>query len=300
MCIRDSSNVGDSAIWMGELVLLGQLTGRAPAYVCTTRTYDAKALRLLCPEGPIFIHGGGNFGDIWPEHQRFRESLLREFPDRDLVQLPQTIKYRNSAKIQTFVRASENHGRFHLYVRDVPSLDFATDNLGCPVDLLPDCAFAMGLQSSTQRPDHAVIMLMRTDVERVAFDFGDLPDQPDVLRIDWLAEPRHLRRRLRIETLMNGMIKGVTQPSTYRRMLFERLARARVRRGLDLLSRGDVVITDRLHAHILSLLLNKRHVFLDNNYGKITGYHQSWTKNVDIAVQAENEAQAMAAAAQMA
>ncbi len=39
----------------------------------------------------------------------------------------------------------------------------------------------------------------------------------------------------------------------------------------SLLSRGKVVITDRLHASISSLLLGKTHIMIDQSYGKING-----------------------------
>ena len=42
-------------------------------------------------------------------------------------------------------------------------------------------------------------------------------------------------------------------------------------RRVPTLRRGKVVITDRLHAHVLCLLLGIPHVLLDNNYGKVRG-----------------------------
>jgi pyruvyl transferase EpsO len=54
-------------------------------------------------------------------------------------------------------------------------------------------------------------------------------------------------------------------------------ARQRLRAGCHLLSRGRVVITDRLHAHILCLLHGIPHVLLDNSYGKVRRVHETWT-----------------------
>jgi pyruvyl transferase EpsO len=55
--------------------------------------------------------------------------------------------------------------------------------------------------------------------------------------------------------------------------------RARVWRGCENLSRGRVVITDRLHGHILCLLLGIPHVVLDNSYGKISAFIETWTRD---------------------
>ncbi len=51
--------------------------------------------------------------------------------------------------------------------------------------------------------------------------------------------------------------------------------------GLLFLQRGRVVISDRLHGHILSVLLGIPHVILDNSYHKVTSYHRSWTQSLD-------------------
>ena len=43
-----------------------------------------------------------------------------------------------------------------------------------------------------------------------------------------------------------------------------------------MLSAGRVVLTDRLHAVILSCLLGRPMVALDNNYGKIGSFVDTW------------------------
>ena len=68
----DHPNVGDSAIWLGEIAMLRAVGAGDPAYVCRWDDFDEAAFRDACPTGPIFIHGGGNLGDIWPHHQHFR------------------------------------------------------------------------------------------------------------------------------------------------------------------------------------------------------------------------------------
>jgi exopolysaccharide biosynthesis protein PssK len=37
------------------------------------------------------------------------------------------------------------------------------------------------------------------------------------------------------------------------------------------------VITDRLHAHILCLLMDIPHVVVDNSYGKVRSFVETWT-----------------------
>jgi exopolysaccharide biosynthesis predicted pyruvyltransferase EpsI len=73
-------------------------------------------------------------------------------------------------------------------------------------------------------------------------------------------------------------------PLVLREHLYDRLADARVRRGLDLLSSGRYVIADRLHAHILALLLGIPHHALDNSYGKLAAFIDAWTSEITTVV----------------
>ena len=61
---------------------------------------------------------------------------------------------------------------------------------------------------------------------------------------------------------------------------FDYQARQRMNIGCALLARGSVVVTDRLHGHILSLLLGIPQVVLDNSYGKVRQFHETWTKSM--------------------
>ena len=73
-------------------------------------------------------------------------------------------------------------------------------------------------------------------------------------------------------------------------------AQQRVDIGCRLLARGRVVITDRLHAHILCLALGIPHVVLDNTYGKVRDFFKAWTAPASLATWADTVSDAMAAA----
>jgi len=245
----DHANVGDSAIWLGELAAMRAVTGRDPAYVCTWHDFDEAALRAALPDGTIFLHGGGNLGDIWPHHQRLREHVLDRLTDRGIVQLPQSIHFGDADGAARFAAIAARHPDFHLYVRDRASLRIALEWAGPAATLAPDSAFALGRQPRV-KADVPVLALLRTDAERG----GDQPDLPaGALACDWLDD----------EEPMTGD--------------HEARATARLHRGLRLLSRGETIVTDRLHGHILALLLGIPHAVRDNSYGKIADYVAAWT-----------------------
>ncbi len=249
----DHANVGDSAIWLGELAMLRHITGHDPCYVSTWHDFDLDAFRDACPDGILFLHGGGNLGDIWPHHQRFREDILARVRDRPVVQLPQSIHFREPSEVDRFAALVADHPDFVLYLRDTRSLNFAREHLACPSHLAPDSAYALGEQSRGA-PQCDVLMLMRTDDERQGYEL--LPADLATV-VDWLEDDADLP-------------VGVDAKAR------EAQAVDRVDRGLRLLAQGRVVVTDRLHGHILADLLGIPHVVLDNDYGKIAAYLDAW------------------------
>jgi len=53
--------------------------------------------------------------------------------------------------------------------------------------------------------------------------------------------------------------------------------------GVDLFEDRPFVITDRLHAHVLAVLLGIPNVAIDNSYGKISALYRSWTSRFGVA-----------------
>jgi hypothetical protein len=100
----DIRNCGDSAIWLGEIAYLDRHGLGTPAYVSRIGDFDKAALERAVPSGPIFIHGGGNFGDIWIGHQNFRERIIGLFPERPIVQFPQSIHYDSAQRAKQTAR----------------------------------------------------------------------------------------------------------------------------------------------------------------------------------------------------
>jgi len=259
-------NVGDSAIWLGELDALTALGAGRLAFTCTPADYDPMALRVAAPEGPIFLSGGGNFGDLWLDHQELRERVCQDFPDRPIVQLPQSVHFDDPVRLDAARRIIGGHGAFTMMVRDRQSLARMID-FGCPVSLVPDAAFVLGPLDIGIAPTFAQVALLRTDKE--ACDQSALIEALPVAtrRTDWLDEDGTALQALEM------YVRGRDGLATAR----QRTAEIRLIRGLEILSSGARVVTDRLHAHILSLLLGRPHFIFDNSYGKLSSYLEAWT-----------------------
>lgn len=271
----DYANVGDNAIYLGALRFFRR-AGLTPDFTCVPARTDWDQLaRTIGPEGAIFLSGGGNFGDLYDWAQDHREEVLRRFPGRPVIQLPQTITFRSPARIERAARAIAAHGAFTLCVRDTESRDLALRHFDCPVRLCPDMAFALG-PLPRGAAEHSLLLLLRADEEVVdGRDAGHCP--VDARIADWPDDPPDFHARVRRRVLAPALVAAARGGRLRaRERLLRGFAEERLRRGGALLSQGQAVVTDRLHGHILCTLLDIPHVFLDNRHGKLSRFAGAW------------------------
>jgi exopolysaccharide biosynthesis predicted pyruvyltransferase EpsI len=280
-------NVGDNAIWLGEKAFLRSVNA-AVVYTSDIAAYSKAKLAKRLRGGILFIHGGGNLGDVWLPHQRFREQVIAEFPDAQIIQLPQTIHFKEKSNLQRARSIFNNHPNLTLLVRDVRSLEIARNEFRAPSYLCPDMAFMLRGLSRPELPKSKIVWLSRTDME--SSGYFDFHPEPDVHQADWRRDPRSLVFRAnnfltRHSQSQTPVLSGFASSLS---CAYDALARYRLLLGCRMLSQGRVVVTDRLHGHILSLLLGIPNVLLDNNYGKVKSFYETWTKGCGLTVWADS------------
>lgn len=270
------ANVGDAAIWLGTLRLMRRVYGADPAYVSKLDDFDPDACAAAVGHGTIFISGGGNFGDVAPAHQDFRRRLLAACPQHPIVQLPQSIGFRDSAMLAATAQAIALHGNFTLLVRDRASLAVAR-RFRCRSQLVCDFAFGLGVQARSVAPRADMVCVLRSggDYRRAEETASDA--EAHWGGGEWLRERRSRVRGRRLLAMLAAAASGAVDRRRLHAASFEAAARARVERGLRLLSSGRVVVTDRLHAHILCVLLGLPHAVLDTGDGTVGAFMQTWT-----------------------
>jgi pyruvyl transferase EpsO len=273
----DIRNCGDSAIWLGEMAYLKARYGKRPAYVSRMDDFSAEELERAMPSGPIFIHGGGNFGDLWGAHQDFRERVLQLFPNRPIVQFPQSIHYQSPERIEESARAIGRHGNFTLLVRDEESKVFAEKHFDCAVHLCPDMAFAIGpIQPASA--EFPVLAMLRADREKAGD--ADLSAWPGLPVEDWISESAGSVRASKALGAASALLS--LKPAEVRLAKLDAAAHNRFRRGIRQISRGRAIVTDRLHVHICSLLIGRPHAVLDNSYGKVRRFMAAFSGGTDL------------------
>jgi pyruvyl transferase EpsO len=296
------ANAGDSAIWLGALASLRRMQV-AVAYRASWGTYEPQALRRALGDGVVLLQGGGNFGDLYPANQQAtRERVLEELADLRTIQLPQSLHFDDPANLERMRRLTESHSDFTLLVREEASLAHAKEHFDVPIELCPDLALALDSHRRVRDPRVDVLHLARTDKESTGTEVVD-PEGVSVERVDWLADlddepkwPAADRWRLRLN---RALLKRSQASPWFARntwkdsaMTYEALGRRWVARADEILARGRVVRTDRLHAHVLSLLQGIPHVIEDNSTGKVKAFHDTWTNACSLTHWASSPAEA--------
>ena len=298
-------NVGDSAIWLGELSYLAR-RGVQVAYRSDLRTFMPEHIGQLSADDPILLHGGGNCGDLWPAHQRFREGVLERFPSRRIIQLPQTVHFGSRKALERAKRSFSSHARFTLLVRDSNSLELALNHFDCETILCPDAALALAPLSRPGLPATDIVWLGRRDHEAARHSEPPVALTEGVERVDWIGRGTASRRDtwarlvLRYATpaaLRTGLAGHRALRSLWKE--WDRLAERRVKVGVAILGRGRVVITDRLHGHIICAMTGNPHVLLEDRFGKVSSFTRTWNSDAGNVRWTATPAQALEAAREL-
>ena len=262
-------NVGDSAIWLAEEAMIAARGNvykvRLPTFAAAERFFQRNGAEAVT----VILPGGGSFGSLWPyEHER-RLRLMERFTTATFVQMPQSIHFFDDLLLRRTQDALRKVRHFTLFVRDRASLEFARLHLKCEVQLVPDSAFFLEL-AMPETVNRQRIHIIRGDREGRATDLHTSLDRY------WTKDSKPIRRL----TKCARWVSRVCPRTSLESMLYRRIADARLLKGVDLLASGQGIITDRLHAHILCVLLGIPHVIVDTEQGKIRNFLETWTGDV--------------------
>lgn len=307
-------NSGDSALWLaaGDLLTTRPAT---VAYRSAWNTFDRASFERRVPHGPVVLNAGGNFGDLYPGGQQaLREHVLATMTDRPIIQLPQSIHFEDVANRDRVARLVAAHGRTTILCRDERSVEIARRHFDATVAFCPDLVFWLGPLARPAPPVVDIVWLSRTDPER---HFVPPDAERGVEVFDWLhplpGEPVWPAGARWPYTINQRLIAGLGAagagapdrawfPATRGRVAaptFDLVAQGWVDRAVRLLGRGHVVVTDRLHAHVLALLAGIPSVVLDNSYGKVHGVIRTTTIDSPLTHLATSVPQALALAREL-
>lgn len=266
-------NCGDTAIWMGQRAVAKTLDCEV-VRVLDRWTYRAER---VASGSTVVLNGGGTFGGLYRTHHELRLRVLRDLRGFRILQMPQSVEFTGPAEIDELRVAIREHGDFVLLVRDERSFARAREMLDCDVILTPDAAFGMG--PLDRRPASVpVAAQLRTDGESAG---GNAFGSADVT-FDWIAASWRDRCRWAkagadgASKLWNTLPRSRVAARLWLEST-ERLSTANMTRAVGMVSTGQVLVTDRLHGHVIAGLAGVPHIVVNDRYGKVKALWDTWT-----------------------
>lgn len=277
-------NIGDLLIYLGTRAWLRG----ARHEVLGVWSWRQFGFPDLDPDVIVLAHGGGNLGDIYPEHEALRRKVIARYPRNRIVVLPQSVHFDDPAGQAVSAAVYGAHTDLHVFCRDHVSAELMAGMVGeANVVLSPDMAtFLYPLRSTLSLPPppapRGTLYLMRRDVEAVADRrIGDATSGDRIADwVDLTGLPWRVGSRLMIE--IERMPLEADASRRYDRAWAVVAARM-ARRCAGMMLAHRHVTTSRLHGHIMAALLDVESTVLDNRYGKNTRYFEAWHRDLPTA-----------------
>lgn len=306
----DNFNVGDHLIWLASVFYLTDIAKTKINYIAASTNFSDSAMEKQVGKAPIFLNGGGNLSDTWLVHQTFREEIISKYRDRPIIILPQSIYFTSQSNLEKTAKIFNSHPNLTLFTRDTYSYELALKYFyNCEVILSPDMVFHMaGMPelSFRRNPNLPILYHCRQDKELNKNSSPTSINLPNLIVEDWrsfkwmLGDPKAspvpvILRRLIRKVWQRGLATPQEWVSRQKwhslhpyAAKFNGLYNSSLHRtswsfmhsGVYQLKQYRLVITNRLHGHILSTLLGIPHIFLPNSYHKNEFFYETWTSEI--------------------
>lgn len=281
------SNVGDLLIYAGTEKFFTDYRINIRLRRALQAFDIAEVKKYIRPDTTILCHGGGNFGSLYPSIHKLREDLVRHFPHNRIIVLPQTAYFADESDMQKSAVIFAQHKDCHLFARDVKTYA-VMQHFSDKVQLSPDMAHQLYGSLAQKEQKSAVektLYFLRKDIEASNLEKQiqhKLTSSENVKDWEDILLPGDLKFELLCSRLSRAAnkLKWVWLKNRVNDLWYKH-AMGVIERCQNIFLSYDMVITSRLHGHILSCLLGVPNQVCDNSYGKNSSYYNQWMKGID-------------------
>lgn len=281
-------NIGDLLIWQGELDFLKKEVNYSMKYSSSIDSFNPELVKCKL----ILLHGGGNFGDLWIKHQKFREKIIKNFKDKKIIIFPQTVYFSNRSKLKKSAKIFSEHPNLIICARDKLSYNILKNNFkNNTIILVPDMAFYLDRFDYQEiKSNKDVLYFLRKDKEMVEYsiNFGSNIKIKDWPTFEYPIHKKfkHISRKLFwiIKHKINKLLNIADLDDSFA----EQNRSKYIYEGASFLLPHRLIVTNRLHGQIFARLLGIPSILLDNSYGKNKNFYNSWLKKDKLCMFAGN------------
>lgn len=261
-------NLGDQAIALAtKKMLKDQFADYEILTFNDEDTYKAIGLmkKYINNKDIIFLHGGGNIGDIYPDAERERYSVIKNFKKNKIVVMTQTSTFSATLpgrwQLRKARKVYNSHKDLTILARENRSYEFMKKNFNnAKIRLVPDIVFYLYKktdESDKQETRSFITTCIRSDQESIQKDqtriLNDVKSfDPHVFIYDTCVARRvdERNRQLEVESLMNQF------------------------------RRSKLIVTDRMHGMVIAAITGTPCIVTKSLDYKIIGTY-NWIKDLN-------------------
>lgn len=262
-------NVGMHMLWLATIGYL-ERRGIRIAYVAHEGNFRVADMAAAVGDGTILFIGGVTVSRLWPGHARVKRAVAEACPNNRLISLPSTMMFVDDDDRREAATIFGEHRDVTLMARDPVSAASVREVFPSRVNVITihDCAFMLEPQPrATHANPHDVIWLARDDKEGAGFKVPE-----DVKVFDWsqklaLKSPTVLAGRA-VSRLRRNVPVFRSFTNSALTASYKAISESVLAGGNRTLDEGKVLVTDRLHPHVLAALRGQHSVLLPDLFGK--------------------------------
>lgn len=252
------TNIGDRAIAYAEHVYL-RSRNRFKPIIEFPHDFDIECISNISEDVVIYLHGGGNFGDIWLNEEVYRRKIIKKFTKNPIIMFPQTLFFSNSKNLEESIKVYSEHNNLQLTAREKTSYSLMREKFKTNrIVLTPDIVMFLRVKLHGLHRHRRAIFSVRQDKEKT---IGD----DTINRLEALV-----RQRLGMnDVVYSDMHTSEDQAmSRHKNIVLDKLREYRS---------ASLVVTDRLHGMIFALLTGTPCIVLGSQTHKTSGVFD-WIK----------------------
>lgn len=262
----DYGNLGDVAITYAQTEFLQKKYPNANIIdfpISQTFTNMKSLKRIIKDRDIITIVGGGNTGDMYDDIEYCRQFVIKSFPNNKIISFPQTIDFSDTSygkkALEKAQKAYGNHSNLTLSAREEKSYQkYKNEFTNNKVVKTPDIVLSLG-DELADLERNGIMFCLRSDKEK------NIDKELESQLITSVREKYEVTFR-DTHVDKNNMSVDVREKELHKIW--------------DQFKGSELVITDRLHGMIFSVITGTPCLAIDNHNKKVSGVYNAWLKDL--------------------
>lgn len=269
-------NIGDQAIAYAESSFIKKNFPKMEIFEFTEDEIlkkIKKIKKIIRNEDIIILHGGGNLGTLYIQYEEIRRFIIKKFPNNKIIIFPQSVFFENTKagkkELAISRRIYNNHDHLSIIAREPKSYNLMKKYFDkTNIFITPDIVFSLKIKNKFIKRE-GIITLLREDKEKS--DIRELDNIISRLQNDYKVT--------KSDTHLGDKYLKRIDYTNRKKILENKWAE---------ISQHQLVITDRLHGMIFSVITKTPCIVFPNNNHKISETYKKYLSESTSIVFLEN------------